>query len=166
MSSTGTPLSHAAHYGQPGTIALLLQHGASTRERNESGRIPLHTAAKSGNEEALKLLALHNNGADLELMDRKRKTAILIAAGMGFAKCVEVLLECGARVDVPDITGRTALIGAAQFGYHDVVEVLIKAKASKKIKDNRGCTALDVAQACGHKRTVEVLRRSIFGFRY
>lgn len=54
-------------------------------------------------------------------------TALLLAAGSGLVKHVQLLLQHGADVYARDGTGRTALELAAAWGYADIVQILITA---------------------------------------
>ena len=61
-------------------------------------------------------------------------TVLMIAAGNGHAKTVEVLIEAGADVDAKDRDGRTALFGAASGvfategkGHAEIVRALVAA---------------------------------------
>ena len=51
-----TALAAAAFNGQPATVKVLLEKGASVNPRNKEGRTPLSVARERGHQEIVKLL--------------------------------------------------------------------------------------------------------------
>lgn len=58
-------------------LAALIKAGADAKAEDDNGQTPLHVAARTGNEEALELLAA--NGCPLEAADKDNRTALDIA---------------------------------------------------------------------------------------
>ncbi|NIM06561.1 MAG: ankyrin repeat domain-containing protein, partial [Deltaproteobacteria bacterium] len=57
-----------------------------------------------------------DRGADIDARDNDGKSALIMAALMGHADSVKLLLEKGADVNAHDNGGRTALSLANEFG--------------------------------------------------
>ena len=75
-------------------------------------------------------------------------TALMLAAGSGFEKVVEVLLQHRADVDKEMDDGKTALMFAAKEGNEKVVEMLLQYGADVDKQDSKGWTALMYASNC------------------
>jgi ankyrin repeat protein len=86
-----TPLLHAVHKNQPGSVRALLAAGAAVDGRGESGLTPLMLAAAQGEPEIVEeLLAA---GADPRLQGPYGWTALEQAVGNGNRRVVEALLR-------------------------------------------------------------------------
>ena len=71
-----TPLSHAAKTGQTKVAALLIKNGANVHAKDNSGRTPLHKAAKYHIGVAKVLI---ENGANPHVKDKRGITPLQIA---------------------------------------------------------------------------------------
>jgi ankyrin repeat protein len=112
------------------------QDPESVNQPNESGLLPLHTAALCHNRHAIDFLLEHGAIAD-----------VFACAILGKAPDAEILLKRKpdlARATTPD--GMTALQYAARSGHRDVVEILLRYHVDVNALDNRGQTAL--MEAC------------------
>jgi len=87
----------------------------------------LQIAARRGYAKILG--ALIRAGAELEVVGRKRKTALHIAARYGRYDCVAALVAAGADVDARDSSARTPLCWARRRAYHRVYPLLLRAGA-------------------------------------
>jgi ankyrin repeat protein len=118
-------------------------------------------AARNGDAAAMRLLLAR--GADPNMLQKSKVTALILAAGLGrglgvfndeFAteaqqlEAVKVLLEHHVDLNVATDTGQTALHYAA-LTMDSVVEVLVKSGANMNAKDNQGRTPLDMASGKG-----------------
>lgn len=77
------------------TVALLavLAEGAEVNSRDDSGKTPLHAAARQGHQEVVTLLIA--NGADVNAKTEKGETAISLANKKGHTEIVELLRKHG-----------------------------------------------------------------------
>ena len=115
-------------------------------------------AARGGDIETMKLLLA--KGADPKLSNKDGLTALLAAAGVGWADkvrgtdeqalaAVKLCVELGLDVNVATDRGETALHGAALRGANNIVTYLAEKGAKLDAKNKQGLTALDVANGKG-----------------
>jgi hypothetical protein len=82
------------------------------------------TAASAG--DVARLRELLEAGADADVRDEERRTALHFASGYGELEVMEVLLVAGADADAKDENENTALHYAAGYGNVAAAEVLLK----------------------------------------
>jgi ankyrin repeat protein len=112
-ASGSTYLHDAALKGQKKMAELLIEHGARVDSLNSGGGTPLHDAALGGNPDIIQLLLDH--GAAIDARDKdENATPLMLAASLGRAKAVGVLLARGADPALRDREGHTALDRARQ----------------------------------------------------
>eukprot|EP00435_Cladocopium_sp_Y103_P061354 s1865_g23.t1 len=80
-----------------------------------------------------------------------------VAAGIGNAEAVRLLLEAQAQIDQCDSLGNTPLHIAAQEGQSDAVRLLVEAGALQDQETSDRATPLWLAASQGHLKTVRVL---------
>ncbi len=101
---------------------------------------------------------LLKEGANVNFIEGRGDTALLIAVNFGYENMVKFLVANGANVNfVKDITGDTALHFAANKGYQKIVEFLVDNGANVNFKVKDGDTALFLALDSGHDNIVEFL---------
>ena len=101
---------------------------------------------------------LLKEGANVNFIEGRGDTALLIAVNFGYENMVKFLVANGANVNfVKDITGDTALHFAANQGYQKIVEFLVDNGANVNFKVKDGDTALFLALVRGHDNIVEFL---------
>lgn len=86
-----------------------------------------------------------------------RWPALVLAAGEGHQKIVDVLLEHGADMNAKNNGGVTALMSAAGGGHLEIVKTLIKHGADMNARAEHDWTALMYAASSGHKEVVRFL---------
>jgi ankyrin repeat protein len=85
----------------------------------------LHSAVQTRNVGAARSLCLHNRSVDLEEIHDGR-TALGLAASLGYAEMVELLLDFGASAEARDGDGRTAAEVAGANGHKAVEYMLVR----------------------------------------
>ena len=116
----------------------------------------LISSARQGHEDRIQ--SLLSSGVDVNSTDGEGRTALMVAAGAGYASIVDRLLEAGAE-DRADARGRTALMMAAFNGQDAAVGVLTPKVDLDKV-DSDGNTALINAAGEGHTEVVTQLVES------
>ena len=132
-------------------------------------------SAQATDLSAMRLLIGH--GADPKIPSEEADTALMLAAGVGWAgnftsnardsalDAARYCLELGLDVNAQDVTGYTALMGAAWRGDDDLVRLLIERGAKLDARTHRGWSATDMATgpylrttgATPHPNTVALL---------
>jgi ankyrin repeat protein len=137
-----------------------------------AGATPFLRAAQSDDVPAMKLLVAA--GADPKIATTGGDTALMVAAGLGWAPnnstvvpdswkaAVEYCLELGLDVNAIDAKGYTALHGVAFRGDNDLIKFLVSKGAQTGVKTNAGDTIADMANgpiphSIPHPETVALL---------
>ncbi|KAL6637602.1 hypothetical protein ACP70R_025174 [Stipagrostis hirtigluma subsp. patula] len=114
-----TPLGCAALFGEVAIARYLLDHGADPNKTDDSGSVPLHLAAKNGNEEMIRLLLSRGARVDIAI---SHGTPLHIAASYGLTGAMKILLEHHADPNnVSEVSG-TPLVAALHSTKHGVTE--------------------------------------------
>jgi uncharacterized protein len=136
------------------------------------GATPFWRAAQSDDVPAMKLLV--TSGADPKIATAGGDTALMVAAGLGWAPnnstvvpdawkaAVEYCIELGLDVNAIDAKGYTALHGVAFRGDNDLVKFLVAKGAKTDVKTKTGDTIADMANgpiphSIPHPETVALL---------
>lgn len=147
-------------------IVCLLQLGADFKLKNLDGKTPLELndknetiqaifdgeyrkdelleAARSGNEEQLKLLLTPFN-INCHASDCRKSTPLHLASGYNRVKIVQHLLALGADVNAKDKGGLVALHNACSYGHYEVAKLLIEHQANPNTSDMWAFTPLHEA---------------------
>ena len=120
-----------------------------------AGATPFWRAAQSSDTAAMHLLIEH--GADPKIATRSGDTALMAAAGIGWAAnwsvnapvplvdAVKYCIELGIDINAADNRGYTALHGAAYLGNNDMVNYLVGKGAKVDARSKAGDTVADLA---------------------
>ncbi|KAI6762512.1 hypothetical protein HG530_008492 [Fusarium avenaceum] len=150
-----TPLHYMAAVGsETMSIGGIYGHKMDTTACDLIGWTPLHYASLRGSEEVV--LALIEEGAEVNAQGRDGKAPLHCAAMAGHLDIVRLLVEAGAVTDVGDAFRATPLQWAVRKGYKSVVEYLWP-QTSHKLRDYKGRTALHLALAAGNITMVKTL---------
>jgi ankyrin repeat protein len=157
-----TALMAAAGNGDFDAVRCLLDHGADVQTKSPTGFTALIAAALSGNARVVALLL--ERGTDPNAVCKLERgilqTPAGVAASMGHADCLRLLMTAGADVTVQGGPFRhTALIGAATTPSQETVRLLLT-KADVHATDWNDHTALDWAARRGDTEIVKMLRRA------
>lgn len=146
-----TPLMYGASRGFSRIVETLLNVGADTSVRMESGCTALRLAV---------VTLLVQAGADLDAINCQGLTPLHLAAGLGNSEIVQALIEAGSSPNkcLPS-DGESPLFTASSKGHTDVVRVLLSAKANARLARARTpgikVFPLESAVCFGH---VEIVR--------
>jgi ankyrin repeat protein len=173
-------------------IKALLEHGANPNARlgrklwyrpsfhdqmwiGTPGSTAFWRAAQATDLKAMRLLVA--KGADPKIPSDEGDTALMLAAGVGWAgnfsrnapdlaiDAVRYCIELGLDVNTQDVTGYTALAGAAWRGDNELVRLLVAHGAKLDPRTHRGWSVTDMATgpylrttgSTPHPDTVELL---------
>lgn len=135
-------------------VNALIRHGADVMATDQDGNIPLHEAARSGNEQIAQLLIDENNES-VKQKNRLDETPLHYAAAGGHIEVIARLCKKGAGVDAKDNSGNTPLHRAASVLleneklFKEVWQCLIKHGGSIDviyIKNNSGETPIEYSK--------------------
>ena len=120
----GVPVVSLAIRGRHSSIMkTLLERGADVNVASEDrGDTPLMEAAVRGEPEILDLLI--ESDADLNVVNKNRQTALMLAIGESYTHIARRLIEAGATDVGPDELGMTALKYAQLFHHDEIVALL------------------------------------------
>ena len=159
-----TALMLACGYQRTVCVDLLLAGGADPNLCDNT-QSPLIAACIADGDQPIdptildKLLSAgaNPNTQDAECGD----TALLVAAGYGYEKGVEILLNAAADVNIQNSVSVTALHAAAENGHLAVCKILLASGALASVTDIDGDTPLDFAKRYGHHKVCELLRSTM-----
>lgn len=104
-----TPLHIAANQGLATIIPILIKAGAKTEARDASGNTPLLLACESPESNTSQCaIVLLQNGAELNVTNKAKRNAVLLAAKAGKKALYEELKNGGADIAAKDSMGTSA----------------------------------------------------------
>lgn len=126
---------------------------------------PLHCASMFDHPEIVSYLA--NEGADINALDKEKRSPLLLAASRGGWRTVHVLIRLGANIYLKDVNHRNVLHLVIMNGgrLEDFAKEVCKVESQPYLldllneKDNTGCSPLHYASREGHIRSLENLIR-------
>ena len=161
----GGPLHRAV---QSGSSKPSLRHLTLARSSRLAARgfTPLHRSAEDGDGELTQLLLargagmgdatsadfVSRRGRAVDSRDHNDATALMLAAGGGHERIVEMLVEAGADLAASDEFGLSALHYAAEGGHCNTITMLLNLGADPDATDEGGKTPADVAARGGFQR--------------
>lgn len=102
--------------------------------------------------------SMEKEKADVDTIDNKHRTVLMIASNFGYTQIVSILLENDAYVNARDINGNTALMRASYKGHKQIVSMLLDNGADMNMKNHKNRTALMIAKTKGHADIVSILK--------
>lgn len=116
----------------------------------------LFDAARTGRDDVIP--ALLRAGVDVEVLNDRGHSPLIVASYNGQADTTALLLREGARPDGPDgFDGNTALMGVAFKGYVEIARLLLDAGAVPDRTNAVGQTALMTAALFGRTEIIDLL---------
>ncbi|MGB0892937.1 MAG: ankyrin repeat domain-containing protein [Parashewanella sp.] len=110
QSPTGSAAIHLAiHKKHHDCLKLLLEKDANPNLEDARGQTPLQLAVSTHDARALKLLLANHTQLDLNATNGQGETACILAARLGYSKCLNMLIAAGADTSIQDSNGHTAL---------------------------------------------------------
>jgi ankyrin repeat protein len=137
-------------------VELLLDKDVDINVTNYTGDTPLHEAASHGHRKMVEFLL--QNGAELEMRDDYRQTALHKAVGAKH-HILRLLVNRDADVLAKDMYGKTVLHLAAEAGLKEDVHFLMGHGAATDGRDGNGRTAQDLARIEGHDEVAELFNK-------
>ena len=186
-SDQNTPLQWASFNGHIIAVQILLNKGADVNSVNDKNQTALHAVALGGGcgglieelpndkadvnpEDIISQITLHSagihkyaakmllkKGADVNILDFQRLTALHYAAKVGHCGVIEELLNNKSDVNAKDSNGRTPLHGAVFNGHKKAAKMLLNNGAEVNIVDDNKQTALYDAATKGYCCVIEEL---------
>ncbi|RYP18248.1 hypothetical protein DL765_004047 [Monosporascus sp. GIB2] len=153
-------LRFAVMAGKTDIVDILLKSLTRVDIWTEGGVTLLHIAAERGYVKIIDLL-LHRLSEDdlLEKRDPDGRTALLMAASMGYPEACDLLIKNGADVNSKDRAGHTALHIAASDNLDTVAAVLVNSgRAIIHALNAYRRTPLSVAEAGNSYEVIEILK--------
>ena len=143
-------------------IDILMKKKCIDINKNIKNYIPLIFVSSISNDnsycECIEVLI--NHGADVNILDSYKNTALIISSRGGFHKIVKLLINKGALLNLQNEAGDTALIIASKFGLLKCVDLLIKHNADINIRNNTNKTALMIASENCDIKCIELLQKN------
>jgi ankyrin repeat protein len=115
----------------------------------------LFSAAEAG--DVVSLSRFVDAGLNVDMLDERQWTPLMIAASNGHAEMVGVLIAGGAHINHVDTAGYTPLHWAALNGHAAAVELLLSQRADVNAYSVHGWTALLQAVTRGRADVVKIL---------
>ena len=107
-SSGTTPLMLAAAHGLVGVLRALVAKGANVNAKNKRGFSALHKAIVRNQRAAALYLINEAPGVDIEALDGRKRTVIILVASVGDVAVMKALVDKDADVNTKNDLGRHA----------------------------------------------------------
>ncbi|MEX2600887.1 MAG: ankyrin repeat domain-containing protein [Balneolaceae bacterium] len=98
------------------------------------------------------------DGADVDTLNQKGETPLMLAAHVGNSRIVKILLAHDPDLNKQSKSGHTALMIASASGQQHVVEQLIQKGADLNKRNNSGFNSIELAVRNGHRSIATLLR--------
>jgi len=138
-------------------LIVTIAAGACREQDATDACSELHDAISANKVDRIKTLLQEVGSAALEAQDDKKRTPLQLAADVGHAEAIKVMLEAGAAIEVQDAKERTPLHRAAAEGHTEAIKALLDGGAAIEARTNMKWTPLHVAASKGYTEAIEVL---------
>ena len=137
-SARNSRLHHAAKFGTPEILQLLLAVEEKSKDKNNTGSTALMIAARAGRIDNVEVLA--SSATKEEIQD-----VFNIVITTGLTTGVNKILALGANVNAANALGETPLMLAVKNRHHLIVDILLSEGANIQAVSNEGNDALMIA---------------------
>ncbi|KAK3778765.1 hypothetical protein RRG08_013036 [Elysia crispata] len=152
-----TPAHWTCLGGHTAVLRYMIENKVPIDEpsNNDLGAKPVHWACVNGHIAIVDILS--QAGVDLDTVDNKNCTPLIVAAQYGQTMLAGYLMGKGARLQLTDKDGDNALHWAAFKGHNELMRLLIYSGFNPKQKDNYGQTVLHLACINGNLQAIKDL---------
>ncbi|KAI4161386.1 MAG: hypothetical protein LQ342_004938 [Letrouitia transgressa] len=159
LDDKGNTLLHrAVAANQPDCVDILLDNHAIVDKKNNQGRTPLHLTAKAPGASGQRIVeSLIKSKANINAVDCRSCTPLMIASECGNESVVRTLLDKNADLRARDLYENTAILKAALKEHRGVVEMLLQGGASIDDRNRSGFSALVLHASKGNTGMVDWL---------
>lgn len=109
--------------------------------------------------DAQKIKELLKKGANVDTINEKKETVLMLAAASGNREAVKVLLDNKANYKVSNLNDEHALYYAIDSGDYDTVKLLLEKGANTYYTNYKGKTPLIHAKNCGDSKIIELVQK-------
>lgn len=149
-------IHQAAQKGELAKVEeLLKQNPQVVHAKDETGRTPLHWAARGVHFDVLKLLI--ENGADVNARDNANIMALHSVAARGHQATAELLITHGADLTARDVTGNTPLSYAVAGTNKAIVDLLQRHGVKIPLQGEDAQLLLHSAASSGYEEFVDLM---------
>lgn len=149
LSYGETPLWEACRRSHLKIIKLLLSAGCRQNVTDLKANTILHLAVQSKNGNLLSFLLENCDMLSVNLPNSDGETPLHLAAQIGFAEGMRLLLEHGAPIDAEDSQGRTALVLSIMENHIKCVQLLQNSDQSKIHEEEPAATTELISESAG-----------------
>uniref|UniRef100_A0ACB8F4M9 Uncharacterized protein n=1 Tax=Sphaerodactylus townsendi TaxID=933632 RepID=A0ACB8F4M9_9SAUR len=153
-----TPLLVACEMGKTESAKVLVDMGASLKDKTPNSNSALHLAVQAGASSIVKMLL--GKGMDANLAGQGDQTPLHVAALHNKGALVGLLIDAGAKINAVTKELLTPLHMASHKGHVDVAQKLLHYKANVNLKDKRSKTPLHLTAETESPVMVELLLNS------
>lgn len=137
---------------------LLLTLVAGTAQANTTDVVKDNILEAIQNIDIVSLNVLLAEGADINAVDEKGNTALMLASKIGNPRMVKIILAHNPDINKQNNMGYTALMIASEQGQTHIVEELLKQSADSTLKNMDGFTAAELAIRNGQPNAADLLK--------
>ncbi|XP_015268404.1 PREDICTED: ankyrin-1-like [Gekko japonicus] len=153
-----TPLLVACEMGKTKSAKVLVDMGASLKDKTPNSSSALHLAVQAGASSIAKMLL--GKGMDANLAGQGDQTPLHVATLHNKGMLVGLLIDAGAKINAVTKELLTPLHMASHKGHVDIVQKLLHYEANVNLKDRWSKTPLHLTAETGNPAIVELLLNS------
>ena len=153
-----SPLHCAIEVNEPDILSMLLEiKMLPVNKPNRFDRTPLHIAALEGDLQATKLLIDH--GANVDLKDRWKDEALVLAQSNQHLEIMLTLVEARAMIDKQKIDTKRLFFFAVELGKIVPTKILVEEYGvDRSIQNSDGVRAVQIATAADDEDMLRLLK--------